>query len=101
VVALTIYAAGTYLQGAHFAVWTCITDHYVQLLTANILISYALSEFLYIYSFSVDTKYPNRDFRELAAGGTTGNVIYDFYIGRELSPRVTLTFLGEIDIKTW
>lgn len=101
VVTLVICAAGTYLQGAHFAVWTYITDNYVQLLTANILISYILSAFLYIYSFTVDTKYPNRDMRELAAGGTLGNVIYDFFIGRELNPRVTLPFLEEIDIKTW
>lgn len=100
-VTLTICAVGTYLHGAHFAVWTYIADNYVQLLTANILISYALSVFLYIHSFSVDTKYPNRDLRELAAGGTTGNLIYDFYIGRELNPRVTLPFFGEIDIKTW
>ncbi|OJJ08152.1 hypothetical protein ASPVEDRAFT_179335 [Aspergillus versicolor CBS 583.65] len=100
-VTLTICAVGTYLHGAHFAVWTYITDNYVQLLTANIIISYALSVFLYVHSFSVNTKYPNRDLRELAAGGTTGNLVYDFYIGRELNPRVTLPFFGEIDIKTW
>lgn len=85
-VTLAVCAAGTYLQGAHFAVWAYISDHYVQLLTANILTSYALSAFLYICSFSVNTKYPNRVLRELAAGGTTGNVFYDFYIGRELNP---------------
>ncbi len=39
--------------------------------------------------------------RELAAGGHTGNLIYDFYIGRELNPRVTLPFFGEIDLKTF
>ncbi|RAK79537.1 putative C-14 sterol reductase [Aspergillus fijiensis CBS 313.89] len=70
-------------------------------LTANVLISYALSVFLYVNSFTVDTKYPNRDFRELAAGGMTGNLIYDLYIGRELNPRVTLPLIGEVDIKTW
>ena len=37
--------------------------------------------------------------RELAAGGHTGNVLYDWYIGRELNPRITLPLLGEIDIK--
>lgn len=101
VVQLTICAVGTYLQGAEFPVWTYITDHYVQVLTANILISYALSIFLYIYSFGVVTNYPNSDLRELAAGGNTGNVIYDFFIGRELNPRATLPFFGEVDIKTW
>ncbi|GAQ09530.1 delta(14)-sterol reductase [Aspergillus lentulus] len=100
VVILVICAAGTYLQGADFPVWTYITDNYVQLLTANILIAYVLSAFLYAYSFTADTNYPNRDLRELAAGGATGNPIYDFFIGRELNPRVTLPFFGEVDIKT-
>ncbi|KAF4228625.1 hypothetical protein CNMCM6457_006832 [Aspergillus fumigatiaffinis] len=100
-VTLAICAAGTYLQGADFPIWSYITDNYVQLLTANILIAYALSAFLYAYSFTVNTNYPNRDLRELAAGGATGNPIYDFFIGRELNPRVTLPFFGEVDIKTW
>ncbi|EYE94825.1 ERG4/ERG24 ergosterol biosynthesis protein [Aspergillus ruber CBS 135680] len=86
VVTLAVCAAGTYLQGAHFAVWAYISDHYVQLLTANILTSYGLSAFLYICSFSVNTKYPNRVLRELAAGA---------------EPPVTFPFFGEIDIKTW
>lgn len=100
-VTLAICSVGTYLQGADFPVWSYITDNYVQLLTANILTSYALSAFLYVYSFTVDTNYPNRDLRELAAGGATDNPIYHFFIGRELNPRVTLPFLGEVDIKTW
>lgn len=49
----------------------------------------------------MSTNYPNSDLRELAAGGHTGNLVYDFYIGRELNPRVTLPLFGEIDIKTW
>ncbi|RAH48296.1 putative C-14 sterol reductase [Aspergillus brunneoviolaceus CBS 621.78] len=101
VVILSICAAGTFLQGAEFPVWTFITDNYVQLLTVNVLISYALSVFLYVNSFTIDTKYPNRDLRELAAGGMTGNFIYDFYISRELNPQVTLPLIGEVDIKTW
>lgn len=92
---------GTFFQGADFIVWTYITDNYVQLLTANILFSTALAVFVYIKSFSVDTNYPNKDMRELALGGHTGNMIYDFYIGRELNPRVTLPWFGEIDIKTF
>ena len=98
---LAVCAVGTYLQGADFFVWIYITDNYVQMLTANVLLAYALSIFLYVRSFSVSTNYPNSDLRELAAGGNTGNSTYDFYIGRELNPRVTLPFFGEIDIKTW
>ncbi|KAB8215323.1 ergosterol biosynthesis ERG4/ERG24 [Aspergillus novoparasiticus] len=101
VVQLAACAIGTYLKGADFVVWTYIADNYVQLLTANILISYALSAFVYVRSFSVDTNYPNKELRELAAGGNTGNSVYDFYIGRELNPRVSLPLFGEFDIKTW
>ncbi len=78
-----------------------MTDNYVQILTANVLIAYALSIFVYVRSFSVNTKYPNSDLRELAAGGNTGNLVYDFYIGRELNPRVNIPLFGEVDIKTW
>ncbi|PYH99086.1 ERG4/ERG24 ergosterol biosynthesis protein [Aspergillus ellipticus CBS 707.79] len=98
---LALCTAGTYIQGADFPLWTYLTDHYVQILTANVLISYALSAYLYVHSFSVNTKYPNNDLRELAAGGTTGSFNYDFFIGRELNPRVTLPLFGEVDIKTW
>lgn len=98
---LAICAIGTYAYGANFIVWTYIADNYVQLLTAFTIFGYALSIFVYVCSFSVDTKYPNKDLRELAAGGDTGNLIYDFYIGRELNPRVVLPFFGEIDIKAW
>lgn len=101
VVQLAVCAIGTYLQGADFFVWTYMTDNYVQILSANVIIAYTLAASLYIRSFSVNTNYPNSDLRELAAGGNTGNLIYDFYIGRELNPRVILPFFGEVDIKTW
>ncbi|KAK3986440.1 ergosterol biosynthesis ERG4/ERG24 [Cladorrhinum sp. PSN332] len=96
---LAICAAGTVAQGADFPVWPFITDNYVQILTANIVISYALATFVYIRSFSV--KPGNPEFRELAAGGVSGNILYDWFIGRELNPRVTLPLIGEIDIKEW
>ncbi|KAI1497722.1 putative C-14 sterol reductase [Biscogniauxia marginata] len=101
IIQLFACAVGTYMQGADFIAWTYITDNYVQLLTANIFIASGLSILVYIHSFGVDTKYPNNNLRELAVGGHSGNFIYDFYIGRELNPRVTLPFFGEIDIKTW
>ena len=100
-VQFAVCAVGTYLQGANFFVWTYMTDNYVQILSANVIIAYTLAVSLYIRSFSVNTSYPNSDLRELAAGGNTGNLIYDFYIGRELNPRVILPFFGEVDIKTW
>ncbi|KAL0262300.1 erg24, C-14 sterol reductase [Diplodia seriata] len=102
IVQLAACAIGTYFQGANFIVWTYIADNYLQLLTANILIAYALSLAVYLHSFSVPATYPNDAMRELAAGGATGNPIYDFYIGRELNPRTTIPLLNlPIDIKTW
>jgi Delta14-sterol reductase len=68
--------------------------------TTNILISYFLATFCYVRSFSV--KYPkDPNQRELAAGGRTGNMLYDWFIGRELNPRITLPIFGEVDIKAW
>lgn len=94
---LAICAAGTIAQGADFPLWTFLTDNYIQFLTANIVISYALATFVYIRSFSV--KPGNAELRELAAGGVSGNILYDWFIGRELNPRITLPFFGELDIK--
>jgi Delta14-sterol reductase len=79
--------------------WTFIYDNYLQLLTASIGISYAIAFFVYIRSFSFT---PGKDrLRELAAGGDSGNKIYDWFIGRELNPRVTLPILGTIDLKVF
>ncbi|KAK0630876.1 delta(14)-sterol reductase like protein [Bombardia bombarda] len=94
---LAICAAGTVAQGAEFPIWTFITDNYLELLTANILVSSALAFYVYVRSFEVKAGDPA--FRELAAGGHSGNMLYDWFIGRELNPRVTVPLLGEIDIK--
>lgn len=94
-----ICAAGTWARGSEFPVWTFINRNYLQLLTCNILISYALATFVYLKSFTV--KAGNTDKRELAAGGHSGNMIYDWFIGRELNPRVKLPVFGEIDIKSF
>ncbi|OAA56348.1 c-14 sterol reductase [Niveomyces insectorum RCEF 264] len=104
---LAIALAGTVAQGAHFPLWTFMTDNYLQLLTTNFLISFALATFVYVRSFSVapaekHNKNNNKtDLRELAGGGHTGNVVYDWFIGRELNPRITLPLLGEYDIKSF
>ena len=83
---MTLLAAGTISHGAEFPVWTFITDNYVGILTSNILISYFLATYCYVASFSV--KHPkDPNMRELAAGGRTGNMLYDWFIGRELNPR--------------
>lgn len=94
-----ICAAGTWVSGPDFQVWTFINKNYVQILTSSIIISYALAAWVYLKSFSV--KPHNREQRELAAGGHTGNILYDFFIGRELNPRVVVPYFGEVDIKAF
>lgn len=87
------------MQGPDFPLWTFIWDNYTQLITANLGIAFSLACFVYYRSFSV--KKGNKEQRELAAGGHSGNLIYDWFIGRELNPRVTLPLFGIIDIKAW
>lgn len=82
------------------AMWEWIWNNYVPLLTSNILIAAALSVFVYVRSFQVKSG-GKPDQRLLAAGGTSGNLIYDFYIGRELNPPITIPLVGLVDIKSW
>ncbi|KHN97097.1 C-14 sterol reductase [Metarhizium album ARSEF 1941] len=98
-VTLAALAAGTLARGAEFPVWVFISENYLQILTANIAIAYAIATFVYVRSFSV--KPGNKQHRELAAGGHTGNLLYDWFIGRELNPRVTIPLIGEVDLKEW
>ena len=96
---LSVLAAGTAAQGAEFPVWTFISANYVQILTTCILIAYSIATFVYVRSFSV--KPGSKGNRELAAGGHSGNLLYDWFIGRELNPRVTIPVIGEVDLKEW
>eukprot|EP00668_Euglena_longa_P008096 GGOE01009738.1.p1 GENE.GGOE01009738.1~~GGOE01009738.1.p1 ORF type:complete len:440 (-),score=142.03 GGOE01009738.1:160-1434(-) len=63
----------------------CYT-YYAQLATAAILLTLTLSVLLYAASF--------RRGAMLALGGDTGSAVYDFFIGRELNPRI-----GSFDLK--
>ena len=63
-----------------------IYDHYLQLITASVVVATLLSCYLYFSSFVGD--------KILAKGGNTGYQIYDFFIGRELNPRI-----GSFDLK--
>ena len=94
---LALAGAGTLIYGAEFPVWTFIWDNYIPILTASQLIAFSLACSVYYHSFSVHPG--NTSMRELAAGGRTGNLIYDWFIGRELNPRIQLPIFGEVDIK--
>jgi len=96
-VTLGLCAVGTLLQGADFFVWKFMYDNYVQIITVNLFLVFILATFIYVRSFSI--KPGNPDLRELAAGGQSGNMLYDWFIGRELNPRITIPLIGEIDIK--
>lgn len=63
-----------------------IYDHYAELAVGSIVLSSVLSVYLYVSSFQPGAL--------LALGGDTGNVVYDFFIGRELNPRI-----GSLDLK--
>jgi Delta14-sterol reductase len=92
--AILIYAGlgvGTFLYGADWVVWTFIWDNILQIYIANLLIAYANATFVYIRSFTVPRPgEPNPTHRELAKGGHSGNMLYDFFIGRELNPRINI-----------
>lgn len=63
-----------------------IYDEYLGLITISCIFSLTLAVYLYISSFHSG--------KVLAKGGNTGYRIYDFFIGRELNPRI-----GSLDLK--
>ncbi|KAJ2665870.1 erg24, C-14 sterol reductase [Coemansia sp. RSA 1199] len=81
VVALVAYTQ----WGTEPFVW--IADHYFHLAVSSLLFATTQALFVYTYSF-------RRSSVMLALAGNSGNPIYDFFIGRELNPRV-----GALDLK--
>mmetsp|Transcript_41294 Transcript_41294/g.133042 ORF Transcript_41294/g.133042 Transcript_41294/m.133042 type:complete len:464 (-) Transcript_41294:58-1449(-) len=88
-----------YRMNGHLAFWTSIAalgacrdrlsvlyDEFPAIAGASILFSFGLSSYLYATSFTEGAL--------LAKGGNSGNPIYDFFIGRELNPRI-----GTFDLK--
>lgn len=61
-------------------------DEFPALAGSAMLFSFGLSSYLYFASFAPGAL--------LAKGGNSGNAIYDFFIGRELNPRI-----GSFDLK--
>lgn len=68
-----------------------IYDNYLPLLTASLIMSSSLALGLFVASH-----WPGRQNLLMAAGGDTGYWFYDFYMGRELNPRI-----GSFDLKQW
>ncbi|XP_041353373.1 delta(14)-sterol reductase LBR-like isoform X2 [Gigantopelta aegis] len=66
---------------------TIVYDKFYQILTAALVYSVFLSIALYFKS-TLTADY------NLAPGGNTGSIIYDFFVGHELNPRI-----GSLDLK--
>ncbi|KAJ6654185.1 hypothetical protein lerEdw1_007282 [Lerista edwardsae] len=64
-----------------------IYDHFLQLAFSAFLVAFALSALLYLKALLAPEI-------ALAPGGNSGNPIYDFFMGRELNPRI-----GTFDLK--
>lgn len=78
VVVSAVAVAGAVHQGLDL---TYIHSHFLQLAVSALLISLVLSVYLYVRSRKVPAE-------QLALGGNSGNVVYDFFKGRELNPRI-------------
>lgn len=81
-------SVGCYLAGWWAGLFTAaqIADRYLTLATAAIVCSFAFSSLLYFAAV--------RDSAIPALGGNTGEIWYDYFVGRELNPR-----LGKFDFK--
>ncbi|XP_061610285.1 delta(14)-sterol reductase LBR isoform X4 [Phyllopteryx taeniolatus] len=77
VTSAAVVAAAVY-QGVDV---TYVHSHFLQLAVATFFLSVLLSVYLYIRS-----RYAPPD--QQALGGSSGNVIYDFFKGHELNPRI-------------
>ncbi|XP_062828684.1 delta(14)-sterol reductase LBR [Anolis carolinensis] len=64
-----------------------IYDHFIQFAVCATVFSLVFSIYLYVRS-------RNASWKELSSGGNSGNIIYDFVMGRELNPRI-----GNFDLK--
>ena len=87
---ISIFAWTTYHHGIGMFLW--IADHYFGLATSAMTIAGAMSTLLYFYSYRSDKVI-------VAEGGNSGYPHYDFWIGRELNPRILgldLKFICEL-----
>ncbi|KIJ54961.1 hypothetical protein M422DRAFT_221390 [Sphaerobolus stellatus SS14] len=68
--------------------FTFLYDHWVGLVTSSFIMSVVQATYVYLASFQGEEL--------LALGGNSGNVIYDWFIGRGLNPSI-----GSFDIKSF
>ncbi|KAJ3317297.1 erg24, C-14 sterol reductase [Boothiomyces sp. JEL0866] len=78
-VTMSLLSSLVYRHGLKPLLW--VADHYVQLAIAGILFAFTLSLALYLRSFRSNQVV-------VSVCGNSGYPIYDFWMGRELNPRV-------------
>ncbi|KAH7100262.1 ERG4/ERG24 ergosterol biosynthesis protein [Auriculariales sp. MPI-PUGE-AT-0066] len=85
---VTLAATGLYILAYGPGSFTFIYDRFAGFATAGLVWATVTAVWVYARSF--------RQGALLALGGNSGNVVYDFFIGRELNPT-----LGSLDLKSF
>lgn len=73
------------IQCGSFPYWSPIYEYFAELACATAALCFVVNTYLYWNSFGKDAAGQPKI---LAAGGNSGNFCYDFFIGRELNPRI-------------
>ncbi len=79
VISHVVFVIGYFIYGLPVAY---VYDHYLAFAVAAMVLSFLLSVYLYARSFRAGAL--------LALGGNSGNFLYDWFMGRELNPRIGL-----------
>lgn len=85
---LSFALTGAFIAVKGAAAFAVVYDHWPGLVTASLVNSFIQAAYVYAVSFQGD--------KLLATGGNSGNALFDWFIGRELNPRI-----GRFDIKTF
>mgnify|MGYP006121762605 FL=1 len=78
----TMCATLTTLVPYQLSSMSWLEEHFIELLTASLVLSTTMSLVLYVHSLRLE-----KGHLEVAAGGDSGIAVYDFFMGRELNPR--------------
>ncbi|OLL26483.1 Delta(14)-sterol reductase, partial [Neolecta irregularis DAH-3] len=70
-----------------------LADNFLPLISVTSLFSFLLAVFVYFRSYKSSAM--------LALGGNSSSGIYNWFIGRELNPRISILNLHDLDLKEW
>jgi len=81
--------SGGTLQLTSFPYWSLLYDYFAELALVTTALCFVVNTYLYLNSFrALDNNSNSQRPPILAAGGDSGNCFYDFFMGRELNPRL-------------